>query len=225
MSGKPESSDVTIPPGRALIFTAPEGGREWRLHNTAQGLMIEEAQPASISPMRGRPILTLTPEGVIVRGDLIVDGQVRREFDCRKFAGEWEVIEGSIPGDPPKEAKEKRFAIIRHLADGSFILSYRREEDQQPASYQYFLRFNPRTGTLDSEPGKNDGHPGRCISFWDGRARGGDGKHRIFAMRRRKDHGAEPFNPDHYLPWELNEAGDAVRDDDNGTWGAEEGGL
>ncbi len=219
MSAESNPLNVIIPPEAALIFAAPEGGVVWKLRNTAQGLVFETGaiipagvdRPASI---QDRPVFRLMPEKALIRGDLGVDGLMGREFDAHKFVGRWKVLNpGGAPGDSD-------VAIIGLESDGLFRLTY--EKNGQPGPYEYFLRFHARTGTLDCEESRNQSHPDRCISFWDGKARGGDGKHRIFAMRRTK--GPGPVNLLHYLPWEINKAGDGLLDDDNGTWGAEEEG-
>lgn len=211
MAGEYKSEDVWIKRGCSLIFEAPEGGDEWRMRNTAQGLVIETG---------GKPVLRLKPDKVLIRSDLGVDGQIGREFDCHKFVGEWEVIAGDAP-------EKKDFAIIELVEGDRFKLTYRRK-DKTSSDFEYFLKFNARTGTLDRDLNKSADHPDRCISFWDGRARGGDEKHRIFAMRKGREKEERKYDSadlkNYFLPWELEEDGLAIAGDpDNGTWGAQEG--
>lgn len=206
------TTDPTIPAGQALTFAAPKGGVAWRLRNTTHGLLIETDDVVSMEPEGAtpagaqgfRPLLRIQPDQVQVRGDLAVDGSIDRAFDPHKFVGRWRVIRGEAPGN-------KDIAVIERLIDGRFRLTYERADRERPVpAFEYFLRFNPRTSTLDNDDASNPGHPDRCISFWDGRARGGDGKHRIFAMRSGKGHAEDPLRN---LPFE----------NDDGTWGAEGG--
>lgn len=161
----------------------------------------------------GRPVLTVNANGVTVLGDLRVDGEIQRAFDHRKFDGRWTVIAGEAPG------KENVAILTPTDGRGGYRLTY--EANGEPSAYEYFLRFNPRTATLDCDHDAHNGddHPDRSLSFWDGRARGGDGKHRIFAMHRLK----EGTKKARLLPWEWNRES-ADPPPTQGAWGAEEGG-
>lgn len=206
MSEKTERADVVIPPEGALVFQPPEEGvTGWTMRNTAHGLLIEETPSLPGSP--SRPILRLTPESVVVRGDLMIDGAMRRELDCHKFEGRWAVYLDS--GNSGRVGEKAR---IRRLEGNKFGLY----NDKTNELVQY-LYYNPRTATLDDDPDDPEVLD-RSISFWDCKTRGGD-RNRIFAMRRQKP-GARP-DPANCLPWELDEEGNVLVND-SGTWGAEE---
>jgi len=217
MSAGQENQDINIPAGSALTFAAPEGGSEWKLRNTELGLVIETGN---------RPIGRLTPEGMVVRGDMIVDGEIRRELDCHKFVGEWTVVEGHSRNRGRGSEPDQSIAIIRNLGGGKFEIGFRDPKTEEQKMLQT-LRFNPRTGTLDDDDPVRGG-PDRCISFWDCKTRGG-ATNRIFAMRRGKGPGILPVDAEAletvFLPWELttDENGKPTGASENGTWGAEGG--
>jgi hypothetical protein len=191
MSQEKPGTDIRIPPGSAVVFEAPEEGREWTLRNTVHGLTFES---------EGQSLFRLTPKGPVIRGDVLVEGQVRREFDWVQFEGEWQVIEGD-------SGAVGNVAVIRRLHGNRFGLFHR----NLTVMVQEMV-FNPRTGTLDSLP---DDPVERCISFWDRRSSGAPAN-RIFAMRRARGGASEGEIQECLYDWEgtMN----------NGTWGAEEGG-
>lgn len=209
------SNGITLSPGASLTFAAAQGEVEWRLRNTERGLGIEVVDERD--SQKWRSILRLTPRGVFITGTLTVDGEIKQDFDPDKFVGTWEVIAGSIPNK-----KDKYHAIIDR-EDDKFILTYS-YPGGRPSEHRYVLRYNPRTRTLDGSAEENGGRPSRSISFWDGRRTGGDGRHKIYAIRQSEVIPASGADgSESFFPWELHEDGTPLTGD-NGTWGATEGG-
>lgn len=178
-----------------------KSGIEWNIRPTDQGLLIEA---------NDRTLLRLTQEGVFIRGNLSVDGQINREFDCHKFVGEWKVLpNGSVSLPDPD------YMILR--LKGNIFELFSRPGLNGKEEFEQALRFNVRTGSLESldeGPG-----PDRSISFWDRKSHtwGAQQANRIFGMRRER-----AGQKNNYLPWEIDPKTGQVFDD-NGTWGAEEG--
>lgn len=222
-------SGITIPQGKALTFARPQDGDiEWHLRNTARGLVIE-ACDLSVPEPSWQPVLSLTPRGVVIRGDLSVTGNIGRTQHCHEFVGRWRVTAGSIPRNaiPPEEDPKPEYdVIIKDKGHDRFELTYaKRDQDPPENGFKQILTYNRWTGTLDTAEGQQE--PYRSVSFWAGDSACGDGKPRIFAMRR-KVQGAVPEK--NFLPWELgagvpgDDDGVVLADDDkDGSWGADPG--